>query len=227
MKKLGALLIALMITITGYSQFGVTGGYQVISSDAWQMAIAETQGLTLSNNRITKGWSAGIDYWFRLKNKRIEFLPELRANQTKFIVAAAIGNGNTGEVQEFKLDIDNYSFNFNTHIYPFDFDGDCDCPVWSKEGPSFSKGFFIRISPSVGYWKVEEDYIDFSGTNADWHTSIGVGTGMDIGLSDLLTITPIIEHRWHSGEVITGLSEEAETYTNWFAGIRLGVRLDD
>lgn len=227
MKKLSVLIVALMIAMAGYGQFGMTGGYQVISSEAWQMAIAETQGLMLTNNRITHGGAIGVDYWFRLKNKRIEFLPELRASRTKFIVDAIIGNGNTGEVKEFKLDIDNYSFNFNTHIYPFDFDGDCDCPVWSKEGPSFSKGFFIRISPSIGLWRAAEDYLNFMGSNSDWHTSVGVGAGMDIGLSDLLTITPIVEHRWHSSEVIGGLSEEGQNYTNWFAGIRLGIRLDD
>lgn len=222
MKKLFFLVTLLFFSHLSFAQFGITGGFAQLNSEEWQEDIKATGTYTLSEDFLTNGQALGIDYWFRLKNYRIEFLPELRVSRYTGTLTATD--------QEVDLKVNNIGLNFNTNIYPFDLEGDCDCPTWSKEGPTLKKGLFIRISPSIGYWNINDDITggeQSSGKSYDIHASLGAGLGFDIGLSDLLTITPLVEYRWHGAEQILTYASNEYRFNDWFAGIRLGVRLDD
>ncbi|MFK7933453.1 MAG: hypothetical protein AB8G22_08075 [Saprospiraceae bacterium] len=218
-KKINLVIVALLLSLTTYAQFGITGGTQFTNNEEWRDIII-TNGNEITDEFSNQGWAVGIDYWFRLEKVRIEFLPELRLAHTNSKVQLSDVSGMTD------VDLNSLQFNFNTNIYPFDFDGDCDCPVWSKEGPSFSKGFFVRLSPGVNYRQVSEQGMDAGPAyDAAVKLTAAIGVGMDIGISDFITITPLAEHRWFQNDELQ--AADAPSLTNWFAGIRLGIRFDD
>jgi hypothetical protein len=84
-------------------------------------------------------------------------------------------------------------FQFKVNVYPFDFGGDCDCPTFGKQGPQLQKGFFIQLSPGYALY-MPEDIISEFGNKSGF--TMGGGVGLDIGLSNLVTITPVAALRY-------------------------------
>ena len=60
------------------------------------------------DDALSTGYGLGIDFWIRLKTKRVEFLPELGINysQTSFET----------EITQYSLDYNYLYFNLNTRI---------------------------------------------------------------------------------------------------------------
>jgi len=78
----------------------------------------------------SNGFEVGLGYWFRLKNKRMEFIPEV-----SYMSLAGDGVGGLGDLTGFNV-------NANIFIYPLDFHSDCNaCPTFSKDGGLIKKGF--------------------------------------------------------------------------------------
>lgn len=223
------LAFFLLISFGVQAQFGLSTHYMSGQGDKWEY-------FPLSSNQETielpgTGWQAGIDYWFRLPNARIEFLPTVAFSSQEQTIGIELAALDT-RTQAFH-------FFFNTNIYFLDLEGDCDCPTFSKEGPSFQKGVFLQLSP--GY-----SFFDFSMTdqvNKEEYTaddasfSIGAALGLDLGISDFFTITPMIGARYYPSvnwETLGGQAGlnfpqnvEAESHLlQYQAGIRLGFRLD-
>ncbi|MFN7116526.1 MAG: hypothetical protein ACK4TA_06970 [Saprospiraceae bacterium] len=210
-----------------HAQFGVTSGYRWNNAPNWKL---ESSAFSGGGDILGDGYSVGVDYWFRLKNYRVEFQPELN-------FSAFTNNISIGEVLWRDIDVQTYSFFFNTNLYLFDFMGDCDCPTFSKQGDAGKKGFFVQISPGVSYFKQE-----FSTPNADFSdnsvaVSLGAGIGFDIGLTDLVTLTPLLGARYYPNVEWSTLADfgienafsvrDTETsLTQLFAGARLGFRFD-
>lgn len=125
-------------------------------------------------------WGIGnelaVGYWFRLKNKRVEFLPSI------YYATASDGD----------LDLQELGAEFNVNIYPFDFGGDCDCPTFGKQGPQLEKGFFIQLTPGYARYQLESPVADFESGGG---FTFGAGVGMDIGVTNFLTISPIASVR--------------------------------
>lgn len=208
------------------AQFGLSGKYLNPLAN-WTLAegVSDSQTADL----YASGWSAGIDYWFRLKNVRVEFLPELNYGQLDNQLP-------DGALTEAKL----YSFFLNTNFYLWDFRGDCDCPTFSKQGPTLQKGLFVQLSPGVTYWQHQYEYSGSVFEQKDWAINIGAGLGFDLGLSDLITLTPMINLRYYLPQSLENLSELIRQDDNawqlgeptadplmFSAGLRLGIRLDD
>jgi len=153
------------------------------------------------DDALSTGYGLGIDFWFRLKTKRVEFLPELGINysQTSFET----------EITQYSLDYNYLYFNLNTRIYPMDFEGDCDCPTFSNQSTLIKKGFYFELSPGVGYYTSHYDSSLPTVSNPEGETNtatvdafsykIGVAVGLDIGLSNLLTINPYAMYNYHFG----------------------------
>lgn len=224
MKILPILLVFLGLSLNLSAQFGLKGKY-VKPGNNWQLMPSGT-GQEETTDLFDKGWSAGVDYWFRLKNKRVEFLPELNYMQLGNSLPAYAEN-------QAKV----YSFFFNTNIYFLDFAGDCDCPTWSKEGPTLEKGLFLQLSPGASYWDATIGADDFYLANRTVVFSIGGALGFDLGLSDLITLTPMVNARYFPSvklENVETLNSQLEGFVSsdtanpllWSAGLRLGVRLD-
>ena len=126
----------------------------------------------------------------------------------------------------------------NTNIYFLDLLGDCNCPTFSKQGPTINKGIFLQLSPGLTYWN--QSYTSQSGDNeaSNITFSIAAGLGVDIGITDLITLTPFgglryyPEIEWTDLSVITDeyflleVKAEKSSLMQAYTGIRIGIRLD-
>ena len=231
MKKQTVLFLFGILALSAdlSAQFGFNAGYRWNDSDNWvEQSASGNQSLDLLPN----GYSIGVDYWFRLKNARVEFLPEL--NYSSFAQTFA---------DDREINARFLSFFFNTNFYLFDFMSDCDCPTFSKQDHTLQKGFFIQVSPGLSYlsnkglsFNLELQAYTFSANSLAF--SIGAAAGIDFGLSDLITLTPIAGLRfypsaeWENLDEFTGddpnrnIRDTATSILQYHAGIRLGLRFD-
>ena len=148
MKK-SILIIAFLFTICGLSvaQFGISAKYQSNNTSDWDDAyegIMDIEGTSIEY---------GLNYWFRLKNQRVEFLPEV----TYASLTNNFNNSGTSiEISQHKRT--SIGVGVNTHIYPLDFAGDCDCPTFSKDGNLVSKGFHWIVNTAIINHNVENTF---------------------------------------------------------------------
>ncbi len=144
---------------------------------------------------IFNGLSLG--FWFRLKSYRWEFLPELQGT----FMQAASGSGYTYEGAV-------YSFRLHNRIYPFDFLNDCNCPTFSKQNTFFKRGFFLEFSPEISLPTLQysDEIPGKEIQSAKPSLGFNAGMGLDIGLSDSFTLSPLLRFRYLR---IQGLPEPA------------------
>lgn len=172
-------------TTDAYAQFGLRTKYNINTFSGFDDYIDSK--IVGNNEKVFPSTiGVGLDYWFRLKKYRVEFLPEVH-----------MGLKSESQLTDNSVaNLSYFGFNFNTQIYAFDLEGDCDCPTFSKQGPSLKKGFFFNVSPGVVYLNKElaTETSDPPYTSSDVNFKIGVGVGYDIGISDLFTITPMVNY---------------------------------
>ncbi len=225
MKKLSSVIIFALITNFVFAQFGLNAGYRVNGENNWENYYPK-------QDFLKSGYTVGIDYWFRLKNKRIEFTPELAYSSFKSENVQPQDDAITVKSQIFSL-------NLNTNIYFLDLENDCNCPTWSKGNDFAKKGLFLQITPGLNYFQnsVENPLLDTEKVN-DFVFSVGAGLGFDIGVSNMITITPIVSYNHFFNVQWEGLAEQlgiivenqaasgTTDLKQFYAGIRLGIRLD-
>ena len=215
------------------AQLGVSGSYAWFKGNEWEHFMEENISDYQGDYFFDPGYQLGINYWFRLKNARIEFLPEARFGQFE---ATPISSKDTATFRW-----QSFSFHWNTRVYLLNFYGDCDCPTWSKQEPWLEKGLFLELSPGIHYliqsYRSEHSLATFKNVT-DWAYSIGLGAGIDFGLSDWITITPygritrVWDGNWSDYEYYPvwegsiGKIPFPAPYTLWLpeAGIHLGIR---
>ena len=185
------VFVVLLFSISQASaQFGVRAKYNLNSFSDWdsfleQNVNGQTDKIFASNIEL------GLDYWFRLKKYRIEFMPE---------IAMGLKSNSSYPAAGAETSFSYFAFNMNSQIYVFDLEGDCDCPTFSKQGPSLEKGFFFTISPGILY-NTKELALEIVAPSDDpsiksnqVNFKIGIGAGYDIGINNLITITPSIQY---------------------------------
>lgn len=228
-KIIISLLIVLCSLSTSFAQFGINGGYQFNDAEKWKIVNGGNSNDVI-HDFYENNMGFGIDYWFRLPNKRIEFTPELNYQNNK------------GSYQydplEYELSSTTISLFANTNFYVFDFKGDCHCPTFSKKGPELQKGLFFRISPGLSYFSSNIQSAGIETKGETFAFSIGAGAGIDFGISEFLTITPIALFRYYPtlgwkdiSTIDIGIKEwsypEDETSLKQiYLGLRLGFRFD-
>ncbi len=229
-----ALLIVLFCTSSVCGQIGFSVGYKHMSASNWENLFA-SYNLSSSTNQspLKEGTDFAVDYWFRLKKKRIEFHPEI--SYSRFIRNWSFED----EQDDIALKANFFNFSVHTNIYPLDFKGDCNCPTFSKDGDFLEKGFFIQVSPVVSYLSNSFDDAVGSEASNDITFGLGLGLGIDFGLSDFITITPVVRYsylidaEWKDLDKHLNLdSPEASEnnvseITNIYVGFRLGFRFDE
>ena len=237
MRRLGPLLFVLLITAQLKAQWGFSAAFRINNSDGWVLEDPNLSGdgdFDIPGN----GPSLSVDYEIRLQNVRIVFLPEANAAYYR-------KEGPDRSVSEA------FAFSLFMHgqFYFLDFYGDCDCPTFSKRGTLLQKGLFFPVSPGLSFLdnKVE---VPFQGNDPQGRDpvrlkkgqlafSIGAGLGLDIGLSELFTLTPGLEARYFPSLSWEGLSDawteanapyrlRQEDNAMWQVAfsIRAGFRLD-
>lgn len=166
-----------------------------------------------------------LNYWVRARNVRIEVLPEL-----------AYAHGLIRKTSEAESSLSALSVGANVDIYPFDFRGDCDCPTFSKQGTRFQRGFFLEGSllGDAQFLKIEptsEGDLQYDGSRISMR--LGGGIGFDIGISDLVTITPVLSvqyrlpAKWENlGGSIPGDAPAIDGEVVYSAGLRVLFRPD-
>ncbi|HLF64379.1 MAG TPA: hypothetical protein VI603_11530 [Saprospiraceae bacterium] len=204
------------------SQFGIGGRFTMIQDGYWHEVFA------LRNAEYSDQLASisGL-YWFRLKKKRVEFLPEIGYYNS---INNNVGTGPPNNMRAFFLQ-------FNTDIYFLDFGSDCNCPTFSKESDFFKRGLFLEISPGVELGKLGIDYIEDTqlAIREFKHRVLKLyaGLGFDIGLSDLVTVTAIAGFSFLQGTAWDGVEEFLEvdagsldqTKRNQDVAMNAGVRI--
>jgi len=221
--------ITVLLSTNCFGQFGVSAKYENNSNKGW---------INSSNEQILKNsLEFGVNYWFRLKNKRVEFLPEI-----SYALASQEFGASSFVVDIASAERSAIYFNLNTQIYPLDFEGDCNCPTFSKDGNLIKKGFYWLISPGIGYHNVNTSFsipaetIDVEETG-QLKPRLGIGAGLDIGIKDFLTVSPFILYNKDFGVDMPGIeyTDDAPTMqadgissdiNTWQFGIRLMFRPD-
>jgi len=187
------------------AQFGAHLSYQTIK------ASTPTDTTTFY---INSGQSVGLDYWFRLRNKRLEFTPE---------ISFTLYNNTTDSLGLTLRKYQSFQVRFNVNLYPFSFNDDCDCPTFSKDNDLIKKGFFISFHPAVSKGNYYGEGIEDIVPNEKINYHLGLGAGLDIGVSDLFTLTPFFRHHRKINQ------PNDDFQYNWNQnqfGLRLGFRPD-
>ncbi len=197
-------------------QTGISGAYKTFVANGWYDHLRQENAVNVGT---MNGYAVGIDYWFRLPKKRIEFLPQLSYEKYSKSIA---GTGDYGH--------EVLGFYFNTNIYPFDFGSDCDCPTWSKEGNLLAKGFFFQLSPGAWYLKNSLTPAQQAVKEGNYTWTLGAGIGLDLGLAEFLSLTPMVKFYYSPGNTwsipdVKGEPVVVESAVQQiFAGLRLGFR---
>lgn len=207
------VLFLLLISASASAQFGIRSFYNVNSTAGWDQALERQTGI--DSKTFAPSGSIALDYWFQLKSARIELYPMLQ-----YHYASSIHNTNSSDY--IHPNLRQYGFGIASHIYVMDLEGDCNCPTFSKQGSFFSKGFFLLAGAGVDVNITEirsakESYVK---------PNLSVGAGLDIGISDLLTITPIVQYRYQFPMQWDELQAQSSSYGRVMFGARLGFRLD-
>jgi hypothetical protein len=216
MKNAVAFILSLFMAFQANAQFGLVAGYKTFNAPEFDDYIQSTSNY--SPYPIT-GWQAGIDYWFRLKKRRIEFAPELTYSQFN----------QSSQNDDFSLR--QFGLHFNVDVYIFDLAGDCNCPTFSKDGNLFSKGFFLEVSPGAMFvnnkMEKESTLVPFNVFHYknSWAPGGSIGAGLDLGFSDLFTITPLVRFHYYprifSLESLESASNPESRLQQFFIGLRL------
>ena len=223
----------LLINQTITAQVGVTGSYFTQRIPEWETAIVGNN----SNNRILeKGYSVGVDFFMKpLEEWRLELYPEIVVSNSS---SELISGTNAAE----SLNLNTAGFNLNMNIYLLNFKSDCDCPTFSKQESFFEKGLFLQLSPGFHYLDATYEIDDFfnnvrKSTTNEWVPKLGIGLGLDIGLTDFITITPIVKYdrflnaSWDGLLAMTNeptnsivLGSETSHINRFSVGLHLGIR---
>lgn len=197
MKQIWLLIfIFVLLNINyGHAQFGVRLKYN--KNQLTNLENALNQSFSSKENLFSPGYELGVDYWFRLKKKRVEFFPELAVSfaQTNF----------NNLPNQFSISSNSYIFNFHTQLYALDFGDDCNCPTFSKQGAGIDKGLFFHLTPGITYQNKGGEFKNNGSTIVEVNHNktifqLGLGAGIDFGLSELITITPIISYYFYSND---------------------------
>lgn len=215
------------------AQVGASGFYVSNQADGWTSTVMDNAGDPVAT-LPGAGWQAGIDYWFRLKKKRVEFLPTLAYGQAEQQVVSS-GSATSDPLFATRQ----ASFFFHTQLYLLDFGSDCDCPTFSKDGNSLKKGLFLQLSPGVSYFSFSAENYPVALDDRHVAPGIGAGLGLDLGFSDFLTVTPLFRATYFPSTTweglsgngtdvihVPGVSDETSLW-QYQVGLRVGFRPDE
>ncbi len=230
-------LSMVFFTLCADAQFSVQYKYGLTTTDAQDehsRLVGESEVFNLSHE-------VGLAYWFKLKERRVEFHPSINYGTNQDMDVTIDGSTKEYNWQSFYLDVP-------MHIYLLDFEGDCNCPTFSKDGNVFEKGAFVYFSPGIGYHLFDDYYASgsFIGAgdykvetnNSALNFRATLGMGIDIGLGDLITITPSVGFAYGTAvqrDLLDGLDTEIESvdmveasnaYTQFLPALRLTFRPD-
>lgn len=172
------LFISVLWCTTLSAQYGLRVKYGSINSDVHDFVSSELNADAPNGQHI----EIGVDYWLKPWEKRIEFLPE--------IAYGFASDDYTDRSSSYSA----ISLIANTRIYLMDLNSDCDCPTFSKQGNFVTKGFYVEAAPGIKYEKMSVTTPQGSTDPSGIAYRLGIGAGLDIGVSNLITVNPFISY---------------------------------
>lgn len=213
------LLIILTFTISNLeAQIGLRAQYHDLNALSWERLANTNLSSAETSSLNTMGYSIGLDYWFRLTNYRVEFFPEIGYSQLS-----------TYSLADSDYNWSQFFARIHAHFYVLDFEEDCDCPTFSNQSPWFKKGFFLSATGGGGYSKFDVFYPETNIHNEITYYA-SIGAGIDIGLSDFVTLTPHVQWahwitpQWSGLSSDTDLLAEKAPISAVTFGLRVGLR---
>jgi len=215
-------------SICAFSQFGLRITASQNNYKSWdEVTLASTA--QREADLFKSSYEIGLDYWFRLKEIRVEFYPEVNY---RFSSTNGLQNADGGLPESYKLS--SLGLGLNLHIYPFDLINDCDCPTFSKQSGALQKGFFLMLGAKEYY---QNKSVPNSPKHADFAFSIVGGFGFDIGVNNLLTVSPFMNAQyfpsteWEGFNALHGIvnvlpPDESTSNMAFQIGVRIGFRPD-
>ena len=214
----------MFLFIEAQGQVGIRGFYNANSVKKLDNLFLQDNGLLEDDKTFNQGFSVSLDYWLRMQQYRVEFYPYISYSHLKGIYTPS------SLASELNLLSRSFGLGVNTHIYFLDFEGDCDCPTFSKQNGFVKKGLFALVGLGGGLTSHTLG-IDDSHKNRI-NATVSFGFGIDIGISDLITISPILQYNYlpfYSWPEIFELRNQEAIKTplgQLQLGIRIGLRAD-
>lgn len=224
MIRFVATLILTILCLSANAQFGVRISQNFNKASNWDDFLSNEAGQNATV--FTSSQSITLDYWLRLPNHRVEFYPNISYHRATDDFSSLFIN-TTFETSK----LEQIGGGLLVHIYAFDFTGDCDCPTFSKQGGLVKKGFFFMGGVGADFSRKSFGDGNLGDGNVDVKASLGIG--LDIGITDLITITPFVQvQRYfdvsgHNFSEIFGRTGNISSSINQFqVGLRFGLRPD-
>ena len=224
-------LIALFFVVEANAQFGIRLSTQQNDYSNWNTIVSSAVS-PANNNIFGSSYEIGVDYWFRLKNVRLEFYPEVGLGYSQS------SNSNSGsEAFPSSYKLKKVFGGINAHLYFLDLKNDCMCPTFSKQNDFIKKGLFLILSSKAHFQNKETLYpIDIIKNN-DLAIEVAAGLGLDIGISDLITVSPFGMVSYFPSSEWDGISinhgivhvlppDETTSNIAFKVGVRIGFRPD-
>lgn len=228
MRFLFPLLSLCFISNTTFAQLegGLSGSYFTQNLPEWETAVF---GLRSNERLLKSGFGQQIDFKIAgFENYRIQF--HLNAG-TNYATTSL-------ENRTFKLRKNDISL--SSKIFFLSLEADCDCPTFSREAGLLEKGLFAEFLTGASFFQGEmtEQSTLISEDNGVIF-KIGLGFGVEIGITDLVTISPYFRYQRYFKAEWEGLQEDLTTFdptttvegsnttpiNQLSAGIRLGISL--
>lgn len=242
MRNFFFVFILFFTISSSFAQTGFNVAYFSQSVPEWESTVFGTRS---NENLLSSGYSAELDVRIAsLANYRVDFYPTLSYNASKYDSGALDFDSKT-----FNFDLKQYEFSIKTNIYVLSMEADCDCPTFSRDAGILEKGFFIQIAPGLSYFQSEaigtifdpissiiEPTLISEGSGLNF--KLGLGMGVDIGISDYITISPIIKYNRYFNANWEGLSDKIAIFnqsdvstgndktgiSQFYGGVRLGIK---
>ena len=147
-------------------------------------------------------FGGGINYWFRLRDFRLEFTPGVYYLYSDF----KLNDVN----RHYKYISHIIGIEFDANVYPFDFirrTYERDCPSFSNGNDWLKKSFFVQFSPGIfGVAREIKDAPEkVSVKNIAGKFDFGIG--VDMKLTRHLIVAPILKYGLDIGDKWDGFSE--------------------
>jgi len=225
MKKFILVLCLSSISAYCFGQFGITTKYSFNNYNHWSDVTESINDSRLFENHL----EFALDYRFRPGEKRIELFMEASYLNNSTSMISPGGNDRVFSMNGFGLGL-------KANVYFLDFHGDCDCPTFGKEGGFLKKGLFLQFSTAASYWNKKAEFFS-DPTDSSLLVDIGVGIGLDIGISNMITVTPIASVNyypfatWEQFAIEQGLLDQSNpnsrtTISMFKLGVRIGLHPD-
>ncbi len=240
MKQAFVILFLSLLSLSGFAQFSIFAEYQpnrIEWQDDWNSYVS-------ADNVYSQSTVIGAAYWIKLKDYRVEFHPGVSYSSSTTSLESEQMVNNVANTVLTKTAFTGFGIELPVHVYFLDFEGDCNCPTFSKDGNFLSKGLYFFVTPGYSFNTYKLDGMNpiisstvFAQEDKDNVFTASTGLGLDIGLGNLITISPYggyfvsPNNNWEGLAYAVGQAASGELQINRnlrsvFAGLRVSFRPD-